>query len=304
MFRYVLAATALKAFSTNTYTKRLYRSLGDHFGGPLARRSSYIKSHVKRGELFRDLCEKYDVLRGGDRLLEIGTGWIHWHSLYQRLFYEVSISMLDIWDCRQLNALHEMFGELRQSMEADSTTDPNVLKRLESILSADSFDDLYQKFGLEYVVNEQGSLARFADNSMDCVFSFHVLEHVPRESTVDLAMNIDRVLKPGAFSIHQIGIDDHLTHYDSKESPKNYLRYSDKTWKMFFENNLQYINRLQMSEWLALFEKSGLNLVETIPVYCDIGGLKVHKRFGGYAKEDLECTILTIVHQKPFQNIK
>ena len=299
MLRYLIAASALKAFSSNTWTKKLYRSLGDRFGGPLARRETYMMSHVRRGNLFRELCEKYNVLVCGDRLLEIGTGWIHWHSLYHRLFYDVNISMLDVWDCRQLNALHELFGELRQVMKSDPATDSVVLDRLDMIMSANSFDELYQAFGLEYVVDERGSLEQFEDNSMSCVFSFHVLEHVPRESTAELARNIERVLKPGAYSIHQIGIDDHLTHYDSKASPKNYLRYSDNVWKRFFENNLQYVNRLQMSEWLTMFADSGLSLMETQPVYCNIEGLKVHERFSGYSNEDLECTILTLVHQKP-----
>ncbi len=299
MLRYVFAASALKVFSTNSWTKGLYRQIGDRFGGPLARRESYIKSHVRRGDLFRDLCEKYDVLQTGDRLLEIGTGWIHWHSLYHRLFYDVNISMLDIWDCRQFNALHELFGELKEQMEDKFASDPDVIKRLDTIMSARNFDELYQEFGLDYIVNEQGSIEQFADSSMDCVFSFHVLEHVPRENTAELIRNMERVLKPGAYSIHQIGIDDHLTHYDSKASPKNYLRYSDKTWKQFFENDLQYVNRLQMSEWLKLFEERGLDSVETTPVYCNIDGLKVHPRFRDYSREDLECTILTLVHRKP-----
>ena len=44
-----------------------------------------------------------------------------------------------------------------------------------------------------------------------------------------------RSLKPGGYSIHQIGIDDHLTHFDSSQSPKKYISYSDNVWKLLFE---------------------------------------------------------------------
>ena len=299
MIRYVLASLALKAFSTSTVTKGVYRSLGNRFGGPLARRKSYLQSHIKRSQLFHGLCKKYDVLQEGDRLLEIGTGWIHWHSLYQRLFYDVKITMLDVWDCRQFDAMHKMFSELKQTMKKTQTADTVAISRLNTILLAKSFDELYSGFNLDYVVNTQGSLKQFADKSMACVFSFHVLEHVPKRNTPELVKNINRILKPGGYSIHQIGIDDHLTHYDKKESPKNYIRYSDRMWHLLFENEIQYINRLQMSDWIALFGEHGLSSIETIPYYCDIDGLKINNWFDQYSREDLKCTILTLVHQKP-----
>jgi len=199
--RYILAAAALKAASTNAWTRQVYRSLGNRFGGPLARREGYMRSHIERGNLFRDLCDRYSILKDGDHLLEIGTGWVHWHSLYHRLFFDVSISMLDVWDCRQFEPMKELFAELKQRMESESTLTPGVRERLERILSAASFEEIYEGFGLQYIVNEQGSLEHMPDNSVDCVFSFHVLEHVQRDNAAELIKNIARVLKPGGQSI-------------------------------------------------------------------------------------------------------
>ncbi len=117
-----------------------------------------------------------------------------------------------------------------------------------------------------------GSFEQFQDNSFNCVFSFHVLEHVKEfEEKVE---DIYRILKPGGHSIHQIGIDDHHTHYDKRESPKNYLQYSERTWKLFFENDVQYINRAQMSDWLDLFEKQGFILKERIFETCNINTIQ------------------------------
>ena len=45
--------------------------------------------------------------------------------------------------------------------------------------------------------------------------------------------------------------DTSLYHYDTSVSAKNYLRYSDAVWKRWFENRVQYFNRVQRREWLT-----------------------------------------------------
>ena len=208
--------------------------------------------------------------------------------------------MLDVWDCRQINALKELFSTLRTEFNKKGVElEDNAKERLDFVCSLKSFDELYEKLNLSYFVEETGSIAQFPDNNFDCVFSFHVLEHVPKKYTEGLVENIYRSLKPGGYSIHQIGIDDHLTHYDASESPKKYICYSDAVWKIFFENNIQYFNRMQMSEWIDLFEQRGLKFIDKIPYYCDISDINVHPRFQKYPDEDLRCTTLTIIHQKP-----
>jgi hypothetical protein len=127
----------------------------------------------------------------------------------------------------------------------------------------------------------------------------HVLEHVPTKYVPDLVNNMYRKLKPGKYTIHQIGIDDHLAHYDRKASQKQYVQYSDRTWRTFFENEVQYFNRLQMSEWLDAFRSAGFILEESIVEATDIASLKIASRFADYSHEDLACTILTLVYRKP-----
>jgi SAM-dependent methyltransferase len=298
MIRYVAAACALKAFSATAGTQRLYRTLGNRFGGPLRRRETYLRSHIARGELFRKLAIECGIANGGENLLEIGTGWVHWHSIYHRLFFDSTVTMFDVWDCRQFEALQTVFGDLMLKWGA-VPPDEHARQRLRRLLACDSFDEIYDRMGLTYLVDESGALDGLPDQAFDCVFSFHVLEHVPKENTADLVRQMYRVLKPRGYSIHQIGIDDHLTHHDMKESPKNYLKYSETTWRRFFENELQYINLLQMSDWHTLFEANGFELMLQQPMYCDLEGLNVHARFRHYSEDDLRCTILTLVHRKP-----
>ena len=70
----------------------------------------------------------------------------------------------------------------------------------------------------------------------------------------------------------------------------NYLRYSDTTWKIFFENEVQYFNRLLMADWLNIFGQVGFVLMEKIPNITNINSLKIHPKYQQYTKEDLSCS--------------
>lgn len=297
MLRYSLAALALKTFSLNETSRKMYRGLGNTYG---ARRRIAVEdfdSRVKRGDLLVELLRKYDVLEDGNRLLEIGTGWMHWFSLYAGLYFDLRLVGFDVWDNRQFSALQAGARKLRPVLEARSES-PRVLARLDSILAAKDMDELYRHMRFEYCIEPEGSLAAFDDSSFDSVISFHVLEHVPRDNVETLLLHMHRVLKPGATIIHQIGIDDHLAHYDKKASKKQYLKYSDRTWKALFENRVQYFNRVQASEWERMFADAGFTLVERIAETADVRNLQVHPRFQHLPEQDYGCTILTLVHRK------
>lgn len=300
MFRYVLAALILKMFSANSVTKALYRKIGNILGQEIMKREN-IDYRIIIGNLFVDICNKYSIVNLGDRLLEIGTGWIHWFSIYLRLYFDVSITMFDIWDNRYFFSMKSLFSKLKTSIKKDHANYDRIVKILEKILSANSFEELYKIFDLEYIIDKTGRLDQFPDKSFNCVFSSQVLEHIPPNQVNEEVSNIYRILKLGGYSIHAIGIDDHLSHYDKKESPKNYLRYSDKTWNRFFKNEVQYFNRLQMSDWLTLFDKEGFSLIYK---YAEIykyamRALRINTKYQHYKKEDLSCTQLIIVHRKP-----
>jgi SAM-dependent methyltransferase len=298
MIRYVLAAVALKSFSLNGASKRLYRWTGNTIGSRRRAANIDIAAYISRGDLLVDLCNKYFAVRDGQRLLEIGTGWMHWFAIYLRLFVDGEIATMDVWDNRQFGALRAAFTKFETALVARGAS-PHACANLRSLLAATSFADVYDRLKLSYVISPDGSLAMFADGSRDCVFSFHVLEHVPRAKVARLCVDMHRVLKPGGFAIHQIGIDDHLAHYDRSCSPKEYLRYSDRTWKWFFENEVQYVNRIQMSEWLLAFGSAGFSVRETLAETVDISGLRIAPMYRSYSDKDLACTILTVVLQKP-----
>ncbi len=300
MIRYLAAAVALKTFSLNGLTCSAYRSLGNRFGQKKRRQQS-IDKYVERGDQLVRLAGKYGVLKEGASLLELGTGWIHWFGLYLALHVEgdVSLELYDVWDNRQLNALKDAFKKLEVIWAEVDAVSAEQRERLSLIQTVDSFDELYRRFNANYTIDSKGSLANYPADKYDAITSFHVMEHIGRSFIEQSIADMFRMLKPGGYCIHQIGIDDHLAHYDSKVSKKNYLRYSLANRKYLFENVVQYHNVLQGADFQRFFRNAGFDIVEIDRERCDISKLEINQDWDGYTREDQETTIFTIVCRKP-----
>ena len=151
-------------------------------------------------------------------------------------------------------------------------------------------------------LNEQDDIALIVAGkcgSFQLVVSGGVLEHVKRAALPTLIGETERVLKPGGWAVHSIDTADHLEHYDRKVSPKMYLSFSDDTWNRLFENEVQYINRMQRGEWLDLFERNGFERIEEESRRVDISKLRLANKYKKMERSDLECTVLKVALQKP-----
>jgi SAM-dependent methyltransferase len=303
MFKYVLAAAALKAFSSSDVGRRLYRALGNTVGARGRVRRGLNPQYLQRAKYLVALCDKHAVPRPGARTLEVGSGWVHWESTVLRLFYDVRPTAFDVWDNRQFSAFQRYLSDFGSAVDRDFGDFPERAKRVQALLAAltqtMSFEEAYQVLGLTYLIDREGTLRALDDHSFNMVVSWDVLEHVDRAIAPKLIKDIFRVLEPGGYSFHQIDMRDHLTYYDPMVSHKNYLRYSHRAWKSRYENKVQYINRVQRPEWLALFEEAGLELVESESDYIDIGTTKVDRSYSSLDQQDLSCVALRLLHRKP-----
>ena len=300
MKKYFLTAVALKAFSLNSVTRLAYRKLGNSIGQK-RREKQNIDAYVERGDLLVETARQYGLLDRDITAAELGTGWIHWFGLYFALHSRknVKLHLFDVWDNRQLNALKSSFSGLAGRWKKNSDTDQKKLQKIANLLKVDSFEDLYDLFSASYTVNEQGSLTSYNDSTYDALFSFHVMEHIGRDSIEDCIGNMYRMLKPGGVCIHQIGIDDHLSHYDKTASPKAYLGYSLKARKRLFENVVQYHNALQAEDFIRYFRDHNFEVLSSQRETTTVEDLSIHDDWIKYSQEDLETTILTVVCKKP-----
>lgn len=302
MVKYPITATVLQLFSCCSIMRRLYRFLGNTYGMRKRLTGDIPSYYIERIKRLLHLCTNYNVINDGDRIIEVGTGWFHWEAITIKLFFDIEAILFDVWDNRQFVVLKRYIslldGILDHKIDLNNAQRARAHRIIRQIISADSFDTLYKRIGFQYVIDSTGSLRDFPEQSFDVVISAGVLEHIKKDILSTFIQDFYRLLKPGGYSIHSINIADHLYAYDTSVCRKEYLRFSDTVWKLFFQNDVQYVNRVQRSEWMTLFDKVGLQLVSEQTEYSTIRSMKVHKQFGHLDKKDIECTSLNIVHQR------
>ena len=303
MLKYCLSAAALRAFSISPLTRRMYRRLGNTWGArkrSAGRMPAYYPARINR--MLR-IARTYGAPKEGDRLIELGTGWLHWEAITTRLFFDVSCTLFDVWDNRQIDGLKNYLGQLDgllDQLDASQAQRTRVRQLISKIKAVHDYPELYDLLSFEYVLDQGGSLAKFRPESFDVAVSAGVLEHIHAKDASAYVDGIAALLKPGGYSIHSINIRDHLHQYDRSVSKKQYLRYSPWVWGLCFENDVQYINRIQRSEWRELFKKAGLALVEEEVESEDLAGLKIARSYSQYEETDLRCGGLKLVHRKSF----
>ncbi len=220
---------------------------------------------------------------------------------------KAKLTLFDVQDNRNFESFKKRCGNLLIALSAVPSLMSKTAEELDianallrDIIAINDFDKLYDLLNMRYLIDPQGSLDSIQDKAFDVVFSMDVLEHVDHDAFHSTVQNIHRLLKPGGVSIHQIGLDDHLTHYVPGMPLKNYLRYSTFIWKLFFENRLQYFNRLQLPEILSSFEASGFDLIQSeTEEDVNLGGIHPHPEFLRFDNNALKATRAYLVHRKP-----
>lgn len=303
MIKYTATAFALKAFSVCGPTRSLYRYIGNAVGGRDRANSKMPAYYVERVQRMLDLARKHSLLKDGTRMLELGTGWMHWEALTTRLFFNIEADLYDVWDNRQLDALKSYLRQLLASFDQLKGVSPQEKERAfalaEKIFAVSSFDELYRLLGFRYILDPEGMLRGIKSSSYDLLVSAGVYEHLPRAGVPDYIKENARVLRPDGYAIYSINTTDHLYLYDRSTSPKNYLRYSDRKWRLLYENEVQYINRLQRCEWMDIYRNAGLECVEEYSSRCDLGNLPIDEQYRHMDRLSLETTSWFSVYHKP-----
>lgn len=303
MLRYVLAAAALKAFSLNAATRHAYRQIGNVIGA--RRRSKILRAgYIERADGNLRFAEKHGAIADGMRVLELGTGWVHWESLFTRLFYDVETVLFDVWDNRQFEGFHNYAAILRERLPGltsrSAAAREKAISRLDRVLACASFDEVYRELGWRYIVEPDGSLAAVGDSTIDLVYSSDVMEHIPEQALEGLADDLRRILKPGAHVTQQIVVADHLTIYDRAVHPKKYLAFDEGQWRRWFVNDVQYMNRWQHSDFVRLYRDKGFRVVDQETVdSADTSMLAIAPRWKSYDKSDLDACVTRLLVQAP-----
>ncbi len=234
-------------------------------------------------------------------IMDVGTGWFHNDAflLYLAGRGKHRIVLFDVADKALLQYIKNYLEDLRQysgllSREID-VDETEIRERLDELLRLPTRSMIYKRCNFELCITRNTNSPFLPDKSIDCMVSNCTLVHIRPEILVPELKSLKSILKDDGFMYHMLGQDDHWAFHDpSVPWPSfNYLRYSERVWRMLFDTRLEYHNRIVKPEWIDIFRRCGLEVVE-YNAHIDeqsrnaVKALpSIHERFARYEEDDL-----------------
>ena len=188
----------------------------------------------------------------------------------------------------------ERFRQLRPELEDEAERplrDPGLDARL---------DRLAGDFGIEYLAPRDARRTGLDAGSVDFVTSTSTLEHVPAGDVLPLLAECRRLLVTDGAMSSVIDLRDHFSYFDRTLSPYNFLRYSDRVWRLV-DSDLGHQNRLRWPDYPPLFAAAGLAVVSERRKTprrrkaAQLREIELAPRFRGYRPADLAVIRLDLV---------
>ena len=124
-----------------------------------------------------------------------------------------------------------------------------------------SLSDILSLLQVEYHSPADASNMALPAGCIDFHTSYTVLEHIPPAALQAILTEANRLTAADGLIVHGIDYTDHFSHSDSSIDSINFLRFNQQSWDRLAGNRFMYMNRLRHSDYLSLFQQSGLNLV-------------------------------------------
>ncbi len=228
---------------------------------------------------------------------EFGTGW---DLAIPLSYWALGVEYQTLVDIRPnlrpelVNLTLKRLGRLRGELEENAgrpVRDP-VTKQIAS--GAD-----LEAFGIRYLAPRDARATGLEAESIDFVTSTNTLEHIPAADLVPILRECRRLLRPEGLVSSRIDLCDHYSYADRGLTPYNFLRYSDRTWRLL-DSKLSHQNRLRRPDFLQAFAAAGLSVVDERAQAPESGAsrlkaLNLAPRFRAYALDDLAVTRLFLV---------
>jgi len=266
---------AFRALSRVPYGDELHYFAQRYLLGSFPRPRKRLDALWEKARQFVDAFSTYGpgTPLANVRFLEIGAGRDLSVPIALRL---QGVGRVDAVDISRLAKL-DLVGHSAAHMAARATVPP---------IRVDSWDDV-EAFGVMY--HAPANLGSFAEASIDCVCSNEVLEHLDPEHLRETADATRRLLRPGGISVHTIDYSDHYARSDTRIDRFNFLTFDDRAWRKH-DSAFQYVNRLRHSDYVRIFESSGLRLLSATvtqgrPTTTARSGIA--ERFARYSDADL-----------------
>lgn len=255
-----------------------------------ARARSHLRAHEEHGP-GRSLAETVAY--------EFGAGWDLAVPLAYAALGVGRQVLVDVRPNLRLELVNATLASLARRREALEREAGRPLRDLGAPDVA-SAGELEQRFGIVYRAPVDARATGLPAESVDLVTSTNTLEHVPREAIGPILRESARLLRPDGVMSFRIDMQDHASYVDPRRSPYDYLRYSDRAWRLI-SPKLEYENRLRLPDYRALFGETGLEIVEETVTrprpehLAALARVPLAPPFRRYAPEDLAARALEVV---------
>lgn len=261
---------------------------------------------------FRDLVRIAGELRElgfsleGKRVMEVGSGRRLDMPIGFYLLGAASIATFDLHryqkDSLVMATLREMAtrkDEIISLFEPLTGTAP-VAKRFSALQAARSTAELLDIAGIDYRAPADASATGLPSGSIDLQFSYTVFEHIPYETLLAILRECSRLLSPAGLACHHIDLSDHFAHDDSSISFINFLRFEEKEWAKYNDNQFAYQNRLQVPDYNRLYQETGHQILgsrafqDARSLDALAAGFSLASPFVGMAPDILATTVFRV----------
>ena len=220
---------------------------------------------------------------------EFGTGW----DLAVQLFlYCLGVQRqitVDVTKLLRRELVNDLVLRIQRMDENDFKRIPEVLigRDLERELEAD--------YGITYTAPMDARNTQLDADGVDMITSTLTVQHIPRQVLVEILTECHRILKPGGLLSIFANYQDHYAHTDQTISCYNFLRYSDRMWRLYNCPQL-YQNRLRHADYISLFKACGFEILEVSGENESgldenaLAAIPIDSRFQGYSLQELAIT--------------
>jgi SAM-dependent methyltransferase len=243
--KWQVKALIQRFFGFLPYGERLNHMAQKALGSHSAR--AHLRNFNNQMAKVEQLNERFPL--AGKTVMEIGTGW---NGLGTIIFAIKGVAALHTYDhIRHLrwDVMQEMFRVIAENR-------PEYRDRALALGALPSLNAFLEHTNTHYMAPGDAARTGLPDKSVDLVYSYGVLEHVPKRALEAMTYESRRILRPDGIAYHRIGLHDHFKSIDDTISNSNFLKYSEWQWALI-TNGLSAHNRLRNTHYVEMFEKAG-----------------------------------------------
>lgn len=185
--------------------------------------------------------------------LEIGSGWVLSHAIICHLLGARKVIATDVTPMANpvylKAALHKAEASIVRDVLAPYSEHSEIRERLNRLLSIKKFTfKTLEKLGIEYL-SPFDLMRQNLNSSIDFIYSFAVLEHIPVDDIPHMLNNTSKSLKSGGAMVHLIHLEDHKDF----NNPFDFLSDDINSYR----RDVQTIrgNRVRRRQWHNFFSQ-------------------------------------------------